>query len=78
MPGTPVARINGEINAILPGLADGRRVFFLNINQALLGDSNTVPRQVMPDLLHPNASGYALWAEAMAPTLQKLLAQEQP
>jgi lysophospholipase L1-like esterase len=75
-PGTPVARINDEINAILPGLADGRRVFFLNINKTWLGNANTVSKQIMPDLLHLNANGYELWAAAMEPTLQKLLGQE--
>ena len=30
----------------------------------------------MPDLLHPNAKGYEIWAEAMEPTLAKLLGEE--
>lgn len=75
-PGTPVAAINDEINAILPGLADGRHVFFLNINKTLLGDGGAVSQHIMPDLLHPNGSGYQRWAAAMEPTLQQLLRQE--
>lgn len=77
-PGTPVAAINGEINAMLPGLADGRHVFFLNINQALLDGGDTVSTQIMPDLLHPNAQGYERWAAAMEPMLQALLRQAPP
>ena len=26
----------------------------------------------MPDLLHPNANGYQIWADAIEPTLAKL------
>jgi beta-glucosidase len=74
-PGTAVAAINDQINALLPALADGRHVYFLNINQALLEGDGTLSKQVMPDLLHPNEQGYARWAAAMAPTLQQLLRQ---
>jgi lysophospholipase L1-like esterase len=28
----------------------------------------------MADYLHPTAKGYAIWAEAMAPALERLLA----
>ena len=31
----------------------------------------------MPDLLHPNTEGYAVWAAAMEPTLSALL-KDQP
>jgi lysophospholipase L1-like esterase len=27
----------------------------------------------MPDLLHPNAAGYEIWAKAMQPTLDQML-----
>ena len=29
----------------------------------------------MPDLLHPNAKGYAIWAEAIEPTVKKLMGE---
>ena len=28
----------------------------------------------MPDALHPNARGYEIWAEAIRPTLQVMMA----
>jgi beta-glucosidase len=34
-----------------------------------------LPKEVMPDLLHPNQEGYRRWAEALEPTLAKLLAE---
>jgi lysophospholipase L1-like esterase len=27
----------------------------------------------IPDLLHPNAKGYQIWADAMEPTLSEML-----
>ena len=27
----------------------------------------------MPDLLHPHEKGYRMWAEAMEPTIKKLM-----
>jgi lysophospholipase L1-like esterase len=75
MPGTPVNRINDEINAILPGFADNKNVFFLNINRALLSADGTLSKDVMPDLLHPNEKGYEIWAAEMEPDLQKLMQQ---
>jgi beta-glucosidase len=30
----------------------------------------------MPDLLHPNEKGYEIWADAMEPTLAKLLGEK--
>jgi lysophospholipase L1-like esterase len=30
-------------------------------------------KDIMPDYLHPNAKGYEIWAEAIDPTLKKML-----
>lgn len=72
-PDDRLRRINEQVNAILPGLADNRHVFFLNINQAFLDRDGVLSRDIMPDLLHPNERGYAIWAREMAPQLQALL-----
>jgi beta-glucosidase len=32
-----------------------------------------LPRDIMPDLLHPNAKGYAIWAKAIEPSVKKLV-----
>ena len=65
--------INEKINAVLPQLADGKKVFFLNINKAFLQPDGTLSKDIMPDLLHPNAKGYQLWADAMQPELDRLM-----
>jgi len=73
-PDGPLRRLNEQVNAQLPALADGRRVFFVNLNQAFLAPGGVLSKDIMPDLLHPNAAGYAIWAKAMQPTLQRLMA----
>lgn len=65
--------INERVNRIIAGQADGRSIFFLNINAALTGPDGTLSKDVMPDLLHPSAKGYAIWQREMQPLLQELL-----
>lgn len=69
-------KINDATNEILQGFADQKRVFFLDINDTFLEDDGTLPKEIMPDLLHPNAKGYALWAKAMEPTVARLLGEK--
>lgn len=66
---------NETINTDIAGLADARNIFFLNINASFLKDG-LVPRQYMPDFLHPNEQGYEVWARAMEPTLKEFLDQK--
>ncbi|NLX13970.1 MAG: GDSL family lipase [Phycisphaerales bacterium] len=54
-------------------LADGHKIYYLDINKSFLNEEGVLTQDVMPDLLHPNAKGYELWGEAMLPTLQKLM-----
>ncbi len=63
-----------QVNALLPALADGDRVHFLNINGALLQPDGTLPKAIAPDQLHLSAQGYERWAAAMESRLQELLA----
>ena len=68
-------RLNEQVNARIAGLADGRRVFFANINAAFLNPDATLRRDLMPDLLHPQEKGYEAWARSMEPILEKLLTE---
>lgn len=65
--------IINDVNAQLKQLADGKMVHFLDINHVFLGQDGKIPFSIMPDQLHPNAAGYQLWADAMQPTLTKLM-----
>ncbi len=65
-------RHNARINALLPALADGRHIHFLDIGAAFLGADGRLSREVMPDLLHLSPQAYQTWARAIAPTLKRL------
>ncbi|MBB75604.1 MAG: acetylglucosamine-6-sulfatase [Planctomycetaceae bacterium] len=68
-------KINTSINEYIKQYADGKSIFFLDLNSAFLDDRGRLPKSVMPDLLHPHEAGYRRWAKAMEPTILKLLAQ---
>jgi lysophospholipase L1-like esterase len=61
------------INTVIAKLDDGKTVKFLDLTPDFLEADGTLPRSIMPDLLHPNAHGYQIWADAMEPTLAELL-----
>ncbi len=68
-------KLNDAINEKIKAMADGEKVFYLDINKSFLDDQGNLPADVMPDLLHPNAEGYQRWAEAMEPTIKKLMGE---
>jgi lysophospholipase L1-like esterase len=62
-----------EINSALAKLDDGKMIKFLDIGQVFLAEDGSIPKTIMPDLLHPNEQGYQRWADAMEPTLAGML-----
>jgi lysophospholipase L1-like esterase len=62
-----------EVNRSLAKLHDGRNVFFLDIGDRFLDAAGNPPKDVMPDLLHPSAKGYEIWADAIREPLKQLL-----
>jgi beta-glucosidase len=71
----PQRENNDLTNAMLAKMGNDETVFFLNINDKFLTEDGVLTKEVMPDLLHPEAPGYKLWAEAMEPTLAKMLGE---
>lgn len=67
-------RHNARINALLPALADGRQVRFLDIGAALTRPDGTLSRDILPDALHLSPQGYEIWARGLEPILTPLLA----
>ncbi|MBI1372779.1 MAG: acetylglucosamine-6-sulfatase [Phycisphaera sp.] len=70
-------RVNNEqANAIIKTYADDKRVFWMNINDKFLTDDGILTKEMMPDRLHPKEMGYGIWAEAIEPTVKKLMGEE--
>ncbi len=65
--------LTAQVNQVLPRLADGEYVFFLDIGHRFLADDGTISDSIMPDELHLSEAGYRIWAEAMEDTLSALL-----
>jgi len=61
-----------EINKHLPALADGQRVRLLDIGSVFTNADGTISKDIMPDLLHLSAKGYAGWAAALDPELKTM------
>lgn len=59
-------------------LADGKQVFWLDVNQVFLRPDGTINIDLMWDLLHPSPSGAEAWAQAVAPTLAILMGDKPP
>lgn len=69
----PRRQLNEKVNALISQYADNQRVFYMDIGSAFLADDGTLARELMPDLLHVHDKGYGIWAQAIEPTIQKLL-----
>ena len=74
-PGDPLRRKVMEANRLLEAYAkENPEVTRLRIWDEFMNEDGTLPPEVMPDKLHLSEKGYAIWAEAMLPALQRLLA----
>jgi lysophospholipase L1-like esterase len=59
-----------QINDLLAsGPAKMAGVTFLDITEKWLEPDGSISKEIMPDALHPNQKGYAVWAEALKPVL---------
>ena len=63
------------INANLASMADGRKIRYLNINDALADHAGKLYDGMLNDRdkLHPTVRGYQVWADALKPVLTELL-----
>jgi beta-glucosidase len=62
-----------EASATISRLADGRHVFFLDVNRIWLSPDGSISRTLMADFEHPTPLGYQRWAEAIEPELAELM-----
>ncbi len=62
------------INDQLAGLADGRKVRYININRELADATGQLhPGMVDPDQLHPRVPVYQIWADHLKPIFTEIL-----
>jgi lysophospholipase L1-like esterase len=62
-----------EINRELATLDDGNQTRFLDIGNAFVDPAGTVKPDLLPDGVHPNATGYQIWAAALRPILDDMM-----
>ena len=70
-----------QANALIRNFADNDTVYYLDLAPLMPIESTTQPdgtvlsryKGIGTDGLHPDANGYEIWADAMAPLLKKLL-----
>lgn len=72
-PQDAIRRKVDEVNKLLPALADGQTILFMDIGPKFLDAQGNLPKEVMPDLLHPNAKGYQIWIDAVGPKLEEMM-----
>lgn len=72
-PDAPIRKTVDACNALIKEYADGKQVVYLDVHRHLLDKDGNVPEELMPDALHPNAKGYAVWYEALWPVVGPIL-----
>ncbi|RZI98069.1 MAG: 1,4-beta-D-glucan glucohydrolase, partial [Rubrivivax sp.] len=66
---------NAKINALMPALADGKQVVFLDVGPSLTNPDGTLSKDILPDWLHLSPQGYEIWARRLDTALTPWLAQ---
>ena len=74
-PNDKLRQINDAINERISKFADDKHVFYLDINDTFLAKDGTLPKSIMPDLLHPNREGYEMWAQSMESKIAQLMGE---
>ena len=69
----PTRRRNEVVNKEISKFADGKRVIWCDFSDKFLDAQGRLSRELFPDLLHPNARGYEIWASAVLPLIDAVL-----
>lgn len=71
---SPLRRRNERVNRGIREFADGRRIIWVDFNDQFLTVDGRLSAEVMPDRLHPGGIGREIWANALIPYLNYVLA----
>ena len=66
-------RVIRTANDRLKKLDNGTTLRYLDVGHAFLDKDGKIPKDLMPDQLHPNKKGYELWADAMRPMIAEMM-----
>ena len=69
-------RRNNVVNKEIATFADGKSVIWCDFSDKYLDAEGRLSREIFPDLLHPNDRGYEIWASAVIPLIDKVLAAD--
>lgn len=58
---------------IVSKLADGKHIFYCDVNHVFLNFDGSINHNLMLDYLHPSPAGAKLWARAMEPLMSELM-----
>jgi lysophospholipase L1-like esterase len=58
---------------IVSKLADGKHIFYCDVNHVFLNLDGSINHDMMADYLHPTPKGAKAWAQAMEPLLSELM-----
>ncbi len=75
-PDNELRQKNDKVNTLIQPLANGRDILWVDVNPRFLDADGTLSRQIMPDLLHPNALGHGLWFDTLQPILDAYLSHK--
>ena len=69
----PANSFNEIYTDIVSKLADGKHIFYCDVNHVFLNPDGSINHKMMPDWLHPSPAGAKAWTLAMKPLLSKLM-----
>lgn len=70
---TPERAVLAKANEIASKLADGKSVFYMDINNIFVQPDGSIPKSLMPDFEHPSPKGHRIWAEKIEPIVARLM-----
>ncbi len=73
---SPQREKNAKASRLASVIADDDMIYYLDINEKFLDDNMVLSKDIMPDLIHPNAKGYKIWAEAIESTVAELMGEK--
>ncbi len=74
---SPLRVRNNVVNKELAKFADGKKIIWCDFSDKFLDANGRLSRDLFPDLLHPDAMGYEIWASAVLPLIERVFAAEE-